>query len=85
MPRTDPVIVTVTADGVTYDDGTNLSKSGDGITLDSDTSVYTMLISNTSGAVLPSTGGSGTMVLYAVGAVMVALAGALLVRNRREA
>jgi LPXTG-motif cell wall-anchored protein len=42
-----------------------------------------MLYENVPGAALPHTGGSGTMLLYILGSIMVLGAGALLWRRRR--
>ena len=66
-----PITVTIAADGsVTYSGAAELSGS-------------TITIQNKKGAVLPSTGGMGTTILYIVGGIMVVAAGAYLVIRRR--
>ena len=54
------------------------------ISLDAANGVFSTTIVNKSGSVLPSTGGMGTMVFYAVGAVLVIGAAILLVVKRRS-
>lgn len=60
---------TITINGGDYST-TNLSKSAN--------------ITNETGSALPSTGGMGTTVLYAVGAALVITAGALLIARKRN-
>ena len=57
------------------------TATGDG----TDSSPYQVIVRNTNhGVELPSTGGMGLLPLYALGALMVAVAGAfLLLRTRR--
>ena len=45
---------------------------------------YVLRVTNTSGARLPNTGGPGTTLIYALGALMVLSALALLIAKRRE-
>lgn len=75
-----PVIVVVTHDpapsAVHYDDGTAISQDGRGITYSLETGVYTMLISNSTGVALPSTGGPGTRMLTILGMILVITAAA---------
>lgn len=75
-----PVIVVVTHDpapsAVHYDDGTAISQDGRGITYSLETGVYTMLISNSTGVALPSTGGPGTRMLTILGLILVITAAA---------
>ena len=75
-----PVIVVVThdpaPDAVHYDDGTAISQDGRGITYSLETGVYTMLISNSTGVALPSTGGPGTRMLTILGLILVITAAA---------
>ena len=87
--KTDPVVVTVTAEkaprGVSYDEGTALSSGGAGIGYDEEAMVYTLLISNSAGIELPQTGGPGTALFTAIGGILTALAGAILVLKKRKA
>ena len=73
--KTSPVTITVTSTSVTYDEGTTPSQSGSGITWDSDSKVYTMKVSNTSGVELPATGGFGTLIYTVSGISLILLAG----------
>ena len=70
--------------GVSYDEKTSLSASGKGRSYDADTNIYTLKVSDTSGAALPSTGGAGTMILYIIGAALMVFAGAGLILRRRQ-
>lgn len=74
VKRNDPVIVNVTSTVVTYNEGTTLSQSGQGITYDSENKIYTMKISNVSNGVLPSAGGSGTVLITTLGLTLLAFA-----------
>ena len=83
----NPVVITVTVDGVTYDEGTSLSSSssGHGVSYNNSTGVYTLKISNSAGYELPSTGGTGTYPYTVVGLVLTMLsATAGLMRRRRK-
>lgn len=86
----DDVKFTVTADhDVTSDSPALNSLSGvdlaSKITFTSNTSVgsLTAPVPNTKGSILPSTGGMGTKVLYAVGVVLILIAGVLIVTKKR--
>ena len=83
VPKTQPVVVTVTATDVTYDEGTTISSSGRGKTYDETAKTYQLKISNTNGSVLPSTGGIGTHWFYIGGGVLVLGAVILLIARRR--
>ena len=76
--KTDPVIITVTASNVTYDEGTTLSQSGSGRTYDASSKTYTLKVSNSAGVELPSTGGPGTQTIYLLGSLFLGLAYAIL-------
>ena len=78
-----PVRVTVSAQGVSYDDGYALSQNGQGITGNL-AEGFTLKISNTAGFELPQSGGAGTAGVYVTGAILVA-AGilSLALRKRR--
>ena len=65
-----------TLQGVSYEEGTSLSSSGGGKKYDADAHVYTLLISDTAGYALPSTGGSGTGRIYLFGILLIALVAA---------
>ena len=85
--KANPVVITVTVDGVTYDEGTSLSSSssGNGVSYNNSTGVYTLKISNSAGYELPSTGGTGTYPYTVVGLVLTMLsATAGLMRRRRK-
>ncbi|SFQ72607.1 isopeptide-forming domain-containing fimbrial protein [Streptococcus equinus] len=86
----DDVKFTVTADhDVTSDSPALKSLSGvdstGKITFNSNTSEgsLTAPVPNTKGSILPSTGGMGTKVLYAVGVVLILIAGVLIVTKKR--
>ena len=85
--KAGPVVITVTADGVTYDEGTELSASGNGVTFDEEAGVYTLKISNSSGYELPKTGGAG-IGRYRLGGLALVLlsatAGAVRMSRRRR-
>ena len=90
----DPVIVTLTG---AYTEGTSgktatVTASGADVTngtvnlnaaQDANQPLATATVINNSGAELPSTGGIGTTIFYAIGAILVVGAGILLVTRRR--
>ena len=84
--KDSPVVITVTsqagADGVSYDEGTIVSGQGSGCAFDSATNTFTLTITNTGGTELPSSGGMGSELLYALGAALVAAGGLFLARQR---
>ena len=73
-----------TLQGVSYEEGTSLSSSGGGKKYDADTHVYTLLISNSAGYALPSTGGSGTGRIYLFGILLIALAAAGMFAKQKK-
>ena len=81
--KAEPVVITVTTESVTYEEGTSLSSDRRGVTYDSETSVYLLKVTNTSGYELPESGGMGTVV-YTVAGTMMVTAGALLLAARRR-
>ena len=82
--RADPVILMISENGVSYEEGTNLSSSGSGVQFDSGTQIYTFKISNTTGFELPSTGGVGTLP-YRLGGAALLLTGLMYrFRPRRK-
>ena len=81
--KAEPVVITVTTESVTYEEGTSLSSDRRGVTYDSETSVYLLKVTNTSGYELPESGGMGTVVYTAAGSMLMA-AGALLFIARRR-
>ena len=76
--------ITVSASGVTYDEGTSISVNGTGVTFDRETGTYTLTISNSSGYVLPATGGRGTGAHTLIGALLAFAAGVLLCAKKRR-
>ena len=80
--KTDPVVVTVNADGVTYNEHTALSSNGRGV--NEQNGVYLLLISNSQGFELPSTGSSETIVRAFIGASLVLGGAAALFQHRRR-
>ena len=90
--KTEPVMITVelhTSNGtvsyrVSYDENTTLSSSGSGILIDDNTHTITLLISNSSGVELPSTGGPGVGYVLACGALLTTSATALALREMKR-
>lgn len=86
----DDILFTVSAE---HDENSNEPKltslsgvdSAGKITFTSNTSEgsLTAPVPNTKGSILPSTGGMGTKVLYAVGVVLILIAGVLIVTKKR--
>ena len=85
LQMTGAGVVNGGAGTVSYDDGSAYSSSGDGVSYNPQTGVYTLSICNTSGTELPNTGGPGTLPLYLVGALLVALSACYLVARHRNA
>ena len=88
--RALPVVLVIGTDGIRYDEGTALSEENEdgtqpGVTLDSETGVYTVSISNTAGRELPNTGGIGTAFFTGTGGLISLLAVFLLLRRKRRA
>ncbi len=80
--KTEPVVITVNAEGVTYDEQTALSSNGRGVTYEEN--VYLLLISNSRGFELPSTGSSETIVRAFIGASLVLVSAVMLFQHRRK-
>jgi LPXTG-motif cell wall-anchored protein len=80
--KTDPVVITVNAEGVTYDEQTALGSNGRGVTYEEN--VYLLLISNSRGFELPSTGSSETIVRAFIGASLVLVSAVMLFQHRRK-
>ena len=78
------VEITVTSEGVSYDEGTTLSSSKKGVSYDETTLVYLLKVSNTGGYELPESGGRGTVVYTLAGTMMVAAGAMLYILRRRE-
>ena len=79
--RDKPVVVVVSAMGVTYDEGiTAIGSDGRGVSLSD--GIYTLKVTNSGGYALPRTGGRGTGALYATGVLLVAGSVASLRRRR---
>ena len=85
--KTEPVVVTVSAEkaprGVSYNEGTTLSVTT-GVDYNETTQIYTLTITNSSGYELPQTGGRGTALFTAIGAILSGTAGAILTLKRRR-
>ena len=78
MLKKNPVVITVTADGITYDDGGDsaIPYNGTGISTDPETGVCCLLITDKTGVALPSTGGPGTGMITVLGLILVVTAAA---------
>lgn len=83
--RTKPVTIKVTADGVSYDDGTTISSNGTGLSYDENSSTFLLKITNSKGVLLPSTGGPGTTLLMVAGATIVMAASVGLLKRKQYA
>lgn len=68
---TAAVRIRVSNDSVTYDDGTSLSRSGEGLSHDATNDIYTLKVANSTGYALPNSGDFGYALQYAVGLVMI--------------
>lgn len=77
-----PVIVRVSASGVSYDDGFSLSTSGQGVSGDVKAG-FELKLSNTSGVIIPSTGGRGVTGFYIFGCLLLVVCGSILAIRRR--
>ena len=80
--KTEPVIIHVKNNGVTYDEGTTLSSGNRGVTATN--GVYTLLITNTAGVELPHTGGIGTTIFRMAGLTLILAAGIVLIFKKRH-
>ena len=80
--KTEPVIIHVKNNGVTYNEGTTLSSSNNGVTATN--GVYTLLITNTAGVELPHTGGIGTTIFRMAGLTLILAAGIVLIFKKRH-
>ena len=85
--RVEPVIITITPDsglgGVAYNDGTAYSQGGEGLSYEN--KLYTLKITNSAGTELPNTGGSGSMIFYIAGSIILIMCAAImLIRSRRQ-
>ena len=81
----DPITVTVGESGVTYDQAAVALAQTEGASFDETTNVYTIKIANNPGVELPSTGGRGTGLFTAIGAILSGTAGAILTLRKRKA
>ena len=80
----EPVLITVTDSGVTYNQDDNaLSSSNQGVHFDTETQIYTLVVTNDAGFELPSTGGRGTMQFYILGVLFIGIAGVGVLLRRR--
>ncbi len=83
MLKETAVRITVSETGVTYDEGTSISEDGRGVQYDATTGIYTLTVTNTAGAELPSSGGRGVIWMYVLGSILLIGCGVLLVARRR--
>jgi LPXTG-motif cell wall-anchored protein len=80
----EPVIITVQQGNVTYSQSNStLDDDGSGRS-DHHGIGYTLTVINDEGAMLPATGGEGTMFFYIIGSVLFFGAGCILVKNGRK-
>ena len=84
IPLSEPIIITVSATGVTYNQNNSLSLSNGGVNYDETTKTYTLTVTNNVGIELPSTGGPGTGLIYLLGLMLTGLAGTGLMLKRRR-
>ena len=80
--KTEPVIIHVKNNGLTYNEGTTLSSSNNGVTATN--GVYTLLITNTAGVELPHTGGIGTTIFRMAGLTLILTVGIVLIFKKRH-
>lgn len=79
------ITITVNTDGtVTYDQPSYQKSQNPGADYDADQKVYTLIINNTSGSVLPKTGGMGVTPFTVGGLALTLCALALLLEVRRR-
>jgi hypothetical protein len=69
---------------VTYDEGTSLSGGGSGLSYDTQSRVYTLLVSNKGGCELPYTGGRGRGAFYLSGALVLPFAAWALAAQKQR-
>ncbi|MBQ9249523.1 MAG: hypothetical protein IJ179_04050 [Oscillospiraceae bacterium] len=81
--KTAPVEITVTADGVSYQEGSSLSQDGNGLEYDPANGVYTLTVTNSTGYELPATGGPGTLLHLLLGGGLSVFAALTLLKKRR--
>jgi LPXTG-motif cell wall-anchored protein len=81
---TEPVTITVSQGGVTYNQENSTLDSDGGGTQGTYETGYQLTVVNDEGAVLPHTGGPGTKALYLFGVTLICLAGAGFVMKRRR-
>ncbi len=76
----NPSTITVSADGVSYTQGTSGQPTQASI---NSNGAYQINITNTAGTPLPTTGGIGTTIFYVLGSLLVVGCGVVLVARRR--
>ena len=82
--KTTPVVITITSNDISYDEGTILSSSGNGKSYDESTKVYTLKVSNSSGVELPATGGLGLTPILLTGATLTLTSAAIFIRRKKH-
>ena len=82
--KADDISFTIDANATSENDNITLITPNEPITLD-ESGDYNVTVTNTSGKILPSTGGIGTTVFYIAGGILIIGAAALLInRKKRE-
>ena len=85
MLLSDPVIITVAATGVTYNQSnSSLSQSKTGISVDIKTNTYTLTVTNNAGVELPQTGGEGTLIFSVLGTILILSSTLLILAKRKQ-
>lgn len=78
-----PIAFTVKNDGTV--EASNVDDADNSVaTLEWDSSYYTITVKNTSGVLLPITGGIGTTIFYVAGGAIIVIAVILLMRRKKE-
>ena len=75
---------TIKASWITGDPNHSAGSVNSSVDAETGETVYTVTVRNIAGVSLPSTGGPGTNLIYLLGAILTALAGAGLVMRRRR-
>lgn len=84
--KTYDITITVTDSDVTYDEGTVFSSEGTGLSYDSETEVYTLLVSNEINNIIPPTGMNerNYLVMILLFACFIVMACSAVYRSKRR-